>query len=349
MRRVATANEGSTGFLHLRLCVHQFPVTVRTPNAFMAILKLRSALFSLLALVPTAQAQMMGATMEAEWDYPDFGTVLELHSVVVTTEVELPSTTILSDDNYDIDMGDDWIEFRFNQPTYCYHKPFNGWLFRDAVDNLPPITNYSLDSFSAGITNTAAIVTGFNENEFWANFAGVSAAGAGDWIRLKLETQRVGTPYCLGDGTGALCPCSNDNDGSLPEAGCANGQHASGARLMGSGTASLAADTLVLHGRNTENNQFGLFFQADNDLSPGIVWGDGLRCAGGALRHLGTVMSDGTGYSDTSGYGYTISARAGNINGGDTKYYQLWYRNPLGSPCVSDFNATNGLAVVWSP
>jgi len=157
------------------------------------------------------------------------------------------------------------------------------------------------------------------------------------------------TPYCFGDGSGTSCPCGNDNDGSVPEAGCANGQYASGAQLTGTGAASLSSDTLVLHGAYTENNQFGLYFQADNDLSPGTVWGDGLRCAGGALKRLGTRISDGSGYSDTSGLAYTISSKAGNIAPGDTKYYQLWYRNPLNSPCASDFNTSNGLAVVWQP
>ena len=40
--------------------------------------------------------------------------------------------------------------------------------------------------------------------------------------------------YCSGDEPGT-CPCNNDNDGSLPGAGCANGVYASGALLTGSG------------------------------------------------------------------------------------------------------------------
>jgi len=158
-----------------------------------------------------------------------------------------------------------------------------------------------------------------------------------------------GVPYCFGDGSGTPCPCSNDNDGSLSEAGCANGQYASGARLTASGVASLSADTLVLHGENTENSQSGLYFQANNDLSPGSLWGDGLRCAGGSLKRLGVRFSDATGYSDTSAWATSISVRAGNILAGDTKYYQLWYRNPFNSPCGSDFNASNGVAVLWAP
>ncbi len=159
-----------------------------------------------------------------------------------------------------------------------------------------------------------------------------------------------GTPYCFGDpGSGTPCPCGNDNDGSVQGSGCANGAFTSGSRMTGSGVASLALDTLVLHGHHTENSQFGLYFQADNSLDPGIIWGDGLRCTGGDLRRLGTRVSDGSGYSDTSGYAYTISERAGNISAGDTKRYQLWYRNTAGSPCGAEFNTSNGYEITWLP
>ena len=158
------------------------------------------------------------------------------------------------------------------------------------------------------------------------------------------------TPYCFGDpGSGTPCPCANDNDGSVPGSGCANGVFASGAQLSGSGVPSLSADTLVLHASGLEPSNSGLYFQANNDLSPGIVWGDGLQCAGGQLKRLGVRFSDAGGYSDTSGYPTSISVRAGNINAGDTKYYQCWYRNPNASPCSNDYNATNGLAVTWGP
>jgi hypothetical protein len=172
------------------------------------------------------------------------------------------------------------------------------------------------------------------------------STGGAAWVPLP----EPGVSFCFGDpGSGVVCPCGNDNDGSVPGSGCANGQYSSGALLAGTGEASLAADTLILYGQRTQHDQFGLFFQADNSLSNGQVWGDGLRCAGGALKRLGTATSDGNGNSDTTGYGYTISSRAGNIAPGDTKHYQLWYRNPLGSPCGSDFNTSNGYSVTWTP
>ncbi len=159
----------------------------------------------------------------------------------------------------------------------------------------------------------------------------------------------VGTGYCFGDGSGTPCPCSNDNDGSVPGSGCANGVHASGALLTGSGTASLSNDTLVLTTVNAEPGNSGLYFQANNDLSPGIVWGDGLQCAGGGLKRLQVRFADATGMSSTT---IGISAKAGNITVGDTRFYQCWYRNPLNPPCgagMNDFNASNGYAITWAP
>ena len=159
-----------------------------------------------------------------------------------------------------------------------------------------------------------------------------------------------GYGYCFGDpGSGTPCPCNNDNDGSVPGSGCGNGAFASGAQLTGSGVARITGDTLILATTGLEPSNSGLYFQANNDLTPGIVWGDGLQCAGGQLKRLGVRFSDANGYSDTSGYPTSISVRAGNISPGDTKYYQCWYRNPLNSPCGSDFNASNGYAIAWLP
>jgi len=166
------------------------------------------------------------------------------------------------------------------------------------------------------------------------------------------SSQGQGTGYCFGDpGSGTPCPCNNDNDGSVPGSGCDNGVFWSGAHLAGSGVADVTADTLVLATTGLEPNSAGLYFQADNDLSPGIPWGDGLRCAGGNLKRLGVRFASPGGYSDTSTLSYTISAKAGNVQAGDTKYYQCRYRTTINPPCgngVNDFNTSNGYAVTWT-
>ena len=152
--------------------------------------------------------------------------------------------------------------------------------------------------------------------------------------------------YCFGDPGAISCPCGNNNDGSVVGSGCANGVFSSGARLQGAGEPSLSNDTVVLLATSTEPNQSGLYFQADNQIAVAPFW-DGIQCAGGALRRLGVRFSDATGASDTTGWATPISQKAGNIGPGDTKYYQVWYRNPTSSPCATDANTTNGIRVTW--
>ena len=157
-----------------------------------------------------------------------------------------------------------------------------------------------------------------------------------------------GALFCFGDpGLGTPCPCTNDNDGSVPGSGCANGAFDSGAQLTGTGSASVGGDTLVLRSTGLEPNNSGLYFQAKNKLS-GSVWGDGLQCAGGGLIRLQVRASNGDGESHT-----TLSiASKGNVNAGDIRYYQCWYRTTDEPPCglgVNDFNATNGYSVFWLP
>jgi hypothetical protein len=159
-----------------------------------------------------------------------------------------------------------------------------------------------------------------------------------------------GVGYCFGDpGSGTACPCSNDNDGSVPGSGCDNGAFSSGARLSGSGVASINSDSLVLTTRSLEPNNSGLYFQANNDLSPGSPWGDGLQCAGGSLKRLQVRFADAQGTSSTT---VGISAKAGNVTAGSTKRYQCWYRTISNPPCglgVNDFNSSNGYEVMWLP
>ena len=159
------------------------------------------------------------------------------------------------------------------------------------------------------------------------------------------------TGYCFGDpGSGAPCPCANDNDGSVPGSGCANGVFASGARLDGTGLASVSVDTLALTTSGAEPNNTGLYFQANNRLNggDGLPFGDGLRCAGGNLIRLEICTADAAGTASTT---IGIAAKGDN-QAGDTKRYQYWYRTTHNPPCglgVWDFNLSNGYEIIWLP
>ena len=151
----------------------------------------------------------------------------------------------------------------------------------------------------------------------------------------------LGTPYCFCDGTGTGSPCGNT--GGSGE-GCANGSGLGGV-LDASGSASLTAGDLVLEGSQVIASQPGLFFQGDLQIGggSGVVFGDGLRCAGTNVIRLQVVVSDASGNSSTS---IDIGA-AGGAAAGDSREYQLWYRDPASSPCGATFNLTNGYSISW--
>ncbi len=156
----------------------------------------------------------------------------------------------------------------------------------------------------------------------------------------------VGTAFCNGDGSGTLCPCGNQNDGSNGVSGCANSAGAGGGKLVASGSPSISAADLVLAGSTLQTGQAGLYLQGNNATGGGngVVFGDGLRCAGGGVVRLQVRNSGMTGSSFT-----TVNIGAiGGVSAGQTKRYQLWFRDTAG-PCGSGFNFTNGLEITWAP
>jgi hypothetical protein len=91
----------------------------------------------------------------------------------------------------------------------------------------------------------------------------------------------------------------------------------------------------------------GLFFQGTQQVNGGLgqVFGDGLRCVSGPVKRLQIVASSATGTSATT----VDIAVAGVVNAGETRDYQLWYRDAAGTLCGSGFNLTNGLELTWTP
>lgn len=152
-------------------------------------------------------------------------------------------------------------------------------------------------------------------------------------LTLDLGGDCVGTSYCQG----SACPCGNDDVG----AGCANST-GGGAVLTGSGSASVAADDLVLEVAYAPSNQNGIFFMARNQSA--VVFGDGQLCAVSGIVRFGVRATDACGVVRE---GPGIAAAKG-IAPGESWNFQFWYRDP-GGPCGSAFNTSNGFNVVFEP
>jgi hypothetical protein len=184
---------------------------------------------------------------------------------------------------------------------------------------------YELDCNMNGIPDAEDIASGTSED---CNFNGVP-----DECEMT-----PGLAYCFG----AVCPCGNSD----MTAGCANST-GMGALLDAMGTTSIGTDDLVMIGTNMIAGQSVLLFSGDNavDACVGRTFGDGRRCAGGNLLRLGTMSVPMSGDAT---YGPGLIALENAVMPGDTRRYQMWYRDPAG-PCASGFNLTNGYAITYAP
>jgi hypothetical protein len=164
-------------------------------------------------------------------------------------------------------------------------------------------------------------------------------------FQIREVPNNPGTPYCFGDGTSTACPCGN---AGATGNGCASSVNALGGHLGTSGSASLAADTLVLGGSGMPNSSV-LYFQGTTQLNGGLgaMFGDGLRCAGGTIIRLGT-KTNVAGASQYPAAGDASVSVRGAVTAPGTRTYQVWYRNAAAFCTPSTFNLSNGVAITWS-
>ena len=159
---------------------------------------------------------------------------------------------------------------------------------------------------------------------------------------------------CFGDGSGPLpCPCANSG---VAGHGCENSDGTGGSLLIPSGTASVSADTFVLTASGERPTAISIFLQGSVEIAP-VIFGDGIRCAGGALKRLYTKNAVGGVVTGPTGAEPSVTTRSAAI--GDpipaqaTRIYMVYYRDGDPAFCPmppgNTFNSSNGLRVVWAP
>lgn len=153
-----------------------------------------------------------------------------------------------------------------------------------------------------------------------------------------------GSIYCYG----IACPCGNDD----PLAGCAN-TTGFGARLDGSGSASVSADDLEVFAFQLPPNKNGRFYMSQNVTH--VPLGDGFLCAGSGGYPLFRFPFINAGPAgalrlppDLVSYCNQTFPATGHLTAGATWHFQAWYRDPHG-PCGAFFNTTNSYSVAFVP
>jgi hypothetical protein len=149
----------------------------------------------------------------------------------------------------------------------------------------------------------------------------------------------VGVAVCAGDGLMAPCPCGNDTAPGAHE-GCRNAT-GRGARLLATGSASVVADDLVFEASQVAPMSVGLLVQGLPG-TPTPVY-DGLLCLTAPARRLEVLTFDATGHATSA----SSLVAAGGVLPGDTRVYQVWYRD-VGGPCGSSANVTRAVRVDWN-
>jgi hypothetical protein len=167
-----------------------------------------------------------------------------------------------------------------------------------------------------------------------------------------LQIVRVDPPaaFCSGDGSGTPCPCGN---AGVAGRGCENSFATGGAllRMTFGGLASVAHDTVELSASGLPASTSVLYFQGTTRVNGGLgsVFGDGLRCAGGAVVRLATKVASSGSSSYPQPGDPLVSVRGMIPAAGGTRTYQLWYRNAAAFCSADTFNLSNGLELSWGP
>jgi hypothetical protein len=169
-------------------------------------------------------------------------------------------------------------------------------------------------------------------------------SGTAVFINQMLQPATV---VCSGDGSGTACPCGNASPAGNGE-GCLSSL-ALGGKLRASGAARISADGLVLLATQVPDGP-GLYFQGTSVMNAGagLAFGDGLLCAGGTIVRLGVVFASGS----ASSYPRPLIDPKISLQGapapGDSRTYQMWYRDADVSFCSSAvFNLTNAVMLTW--
>jgi len=264
------------------------------------------------------------------------------------TDTDLVVFKNVSDDFFTIDVpdgGDLTVDVLFltapgDIDCYLYDPSTLGTTCGDKADYLVRGFTGSDNEQMTWTNSTGVTQTYYIQVNLWDS-AGNENCNDHDLV-LTVDTPVLGTVMCLGDGTDGACPCSNESVLGAGE-GC-NSSLGYGSILTAAGSASVGADDISFSVTQARATQPGMLVQGASLI--GTPFKDGRLCAGTPTERVEVV------FTDASGNGTTFSSIVTNgaVSSGDTRYYQMWSRDPgRVSPCGTGSNSSNGLMITYTP
>ncbi|MBL8856996.1 MAG: hypothetical protein JNL28_00615 [Planctomycetes bacterium] len=114
------------------------------------------------------------------------------------------------------------------------------------------------------------------------------------------------------------------------------------AKIATQGDASRALNNLVIAALGMPGDAIAMLVSGTSAVNPGATFGNGLLCIGGSLIRHGIHVADGGVILDAQDL---HSAEYAGVNPGDTRYYQVYYRDPAAGG--ANFNTTDAVAVTF--
>lgn len=173
------------------------------------------------------------------------------------------------------------------------------------------------------------------------------ALGATQASDIANDGRICGDYYGQFDGAPAVLGYVLDPNGAGPSVYCQANANSSGdaADIHYVGSASIAANDLVLEAGRAPANVSGLFFYGPN-LSQ-APFGDGFLCVGAPQFRLATGTPDASGFAR---HAFDVTAPPspnGQVTAGTRWHFQYWFRDT--AAMGSGFNTSRALAVDFTP
>jgi hypothetical protein len=226
--------------------------------------------------------------------------------------------------------------------TFTFDEPvaeFGGFF----TTNHPNPGSLTVDFFSGGGALIASLQEPLDNDCTW------------DWLGWEAQSTLIGSiTFTYSEGSGGFVMMDSLELTSTSGIGtnfCMSAINSSGgeALIFAGGSASLAANNLVLNAQPVPALEPGIFYYGPNEiLQP---FGDGFRCV--ALGGVGTIFrlfpfaqSDMT---ELMSYpvDYTAAPPGGQIVSGSTWKFQAWFRDPAANG--AGFNLSDGLSITFGP